>query len=68
MCPSITEVTNLGYMCPQGYICLPEGVHLRLAIEEKIYLHNICFEIFIHISVNIIFKHHYLLIVNYIYV
>jgi len=26
---------NLGYMYPQGYIFLSEGVHLRLAIEEK---------------------------------
>jgi len=50
-----------------GYICLSEGVHLRLAIEEKIYLHNICFQIFIHISVNIIFKNHYMLVVKYIY-
>jgi len=29
------EVPSLGYMYPQGYICLSEGVHLRLAIEEK---------------------------------
>ena len=29
------EVPNLGYMYPQGYIFLSEGVHLRLAIEEK---------------------------------
>ena len=28
-------VPNLGYMYPQGYICPSEGVHLRLAIEEK---------------------------------
>ena len=60
-------VPNLGYMYPQGYICLSEGVHLRLAIEEKIYLHNICFQIFIHISVNIIFKNHCMLVVKYIY-
>jgi len=53
-------------MYPQGYIILSEGVHLRLAIEEKIYLHNIYFQIFIHISVNIIFKNHYIL-VKYIY-
>jgi len=30
-----TEVPNLGYMYSKGYICLSEGVHLRLAIEEK---------------------------------
>jgi len=28
-------VRNLWYMYPQGYICLSEGVHLSLAIEEK---------------------------------
>jgi len=32
---SKTGVPNLGYMYPQGYIFLSEGVHLRLAIEEK---------------------------------
>jgi len=30
-----TGVANLGYMHPQGYISLSEGVHLRLAIQEK---------------------------------
>jgi len=54
-------------MYPQGYICLSEGVHLRLAIEEKIYLLDICFQIFIHISVNINFKNHYMLVVKNIY-
>jgi len=29
------EVPNLGYMYPYGCICLSQGVHLRLAIEEK---------------------------------
>ena len=28
-------VPNQEYMYPQGYICLSEGVHLRLAIDEK---------------------------------
>jgi len=32
---SSSGVPNLGYMYPQGYICLFEGVHLRLAIEER---------------------------------
>jgi len=32
---SRSEVPNLGYMYPQEYIYLSEGVHLRLAIEEK---------------------------------
>ena len=36
-------------------------------MEEKIYLHNICFQIFLHISLNNIFKNHYMLIVKYIY-
>ena len=31
----IAGVPNLGCMYPQGYICLSEGVHLRLVIEEK---------------------------------
>jgi len=29
-------VPSLGYMYPQGYISLSEGVHLRLAIEKYI--------------------------------
>jgi len=57
-------VPNLGYMYPQGYICLFEGVHLRLAIEEKIHLRTIYFQIFIHISVNNIFKNLYMLLLN----
>ena len=32
---SMSGVPNLGYMYPQGYICLSEGVHLRLAENEK---------------------------------
>jgi len=59
-------VPNLGYMYPQGCIFLSEGVHLRLAIEEKIYLQIVYFQIFIHISANIIFKNHYMFIVKYI--
>jgi len=59
-------VPNLGYMYPWGYICLSEGVHLRLAIEGKIYLHVVYFQIFIHISLNIIFKSQYMYIVKYI--
>jgi len=39
-----------------GYICLSKGVHFRLVGEEKNVLHIIYFQIFIHISVNIIFK------------
>jgi len=54
-------------MYPQGYICLSERIHLRLAIDEKMYLHIIYFHTFIHISVIIIFKNHYTLIVKYIY-
>jgi len=44
MCPEFCLLTNgyprqgvpnLGYMYPRGYICPSEGVHLRLAIEQK---------------------------------
>jgi len=35
------DVPKLGYMYPWGYICLSEGVHLRLAIEGKICLYCI---------------------------
>jgi len=54
-------------MYPQGYICLSEGVHLRLAIDDKMYSHIICFQIFIHMSVIVIFKNHDTLIVRYKY-
>jgi len=47
---SIPRVPNLGYVYPWGYVCLSEGVHLRLAIEGKIYEY-IYFQIFIHTSV-----------------
>ena len=33
---SSTGFPNLGYMYPQGYICLSAGVHLWLAIEIKV--------------------------------
>jgi len=32
---SSSEVPNLGYMHPYVYNFLSEGVHLRLAVEEK---------------------------------
>jgi len=47
-----------------GYICLSEEVHLRLETEGKIYLHVVYFQIFVHISLDIIFKSHYMLIVK----
>ena len=53
-------VPNLWYVYPLGYICLSEGVYLRIAIEGKIYLYIIYFQIFIHISVNTVFNNHYL--------
>ena len=57
------------------------GVHVRSGVHlpirggsfkvsnrrKKIYLHDICFQRFIHISVNIIFKNHYMLVFKYIY-
>ena len=61
-------VPNLGYIYLQGYICLSEEVHLRLAIDEKMCLHIIYFQIFIHTSVIIIFKNHNTLIVKYIFI
>jgi len=53
-------------MYPWGYICLSEGVHLTLATEGKNILHVVYFQIIIHISLNIIFKSHYMFIVKYI--
>ena len=58
-------IPNLGYMYPWVYVCLSEGVHLRLAIEGKIYLH-VYFQIFVRIPLNIIFKSQYMYIVKYI--
>jgi len=43
-------------MYPWGYICLFEAVHLRLAIEGKIYLHVVYFQIFVHISLKLFSK------------
>jgi len=63
---SKTEVPNLGYMYLWGYIYLSEGVHLRLAIVGKIYLHFVYFQIFVHISLNIIFKSHCMFVVKHI--
>jgi len=54
-------------MQPQGYICLSVEVQLRLAIEEQnIFTYNF-FQIFIHISANVIFEIIITLIVKYIY-
>jgi len=64
---STAGVPDLGYKYSQGYICLFNGVHLRLAIEEKIYLHTICFQISVHISVNFILRSRYMHIVKYTY-
>jgi len=33
--PPRAGISNLGWMYPWGYICLSEGVHLRLEIEGK---------------------------------
>jgi len=38
--PVRAGVPKLGYMYPQGYICLSEGVHLRLAIRENVFKYN----------------------------
>jgi len=53
-------------MYPQGYIFLSEGLHLRLAIEEKnIFTYCLFPNIYTYIS-EFIFKIHYMLIVKYI--
>jgi len=60
-------VPNLGYIYPQGYICLSEGVHLRLATEEKnIFTYYLFPNIHTCISDNI-FKNPYMLVSKYIY-
>ena len=41
-------------MYPWGYICLSKEVHLRLAREVKKCMHIINFELFMHISLDII--------------
>jgi len=47
---------------------MSKGVDLKVAIETKyIYLHTFHFQIFIHISVNIILKSCYVPIVKYVY-
>jgi len=63
---SSTGVPNLGYMYPWGYICLSEGVHLRLAIEGKNIFTCCLFSNIYTYSLNIIFKSHYMFIVKYI--
>jgi len=60
MDPSRTGVPN------PGYICLSKGVHLRLAEDEKnIFTYYLLPNI--HISLCIISKNHYMLIVKYVY-
>ena len=54
--PSKSAVHNLRHMYPQEYICLCERVHLRLVKEGKTYLYIIHFQIFVHISVNVLLK------------
>jgi len=44
-------VPNLGYMYPQGYICLSEGVHLRLSVEEQnVFAYNLFPNIYTYIG------------------
>jgi len=57
-------VPSLGYMYPQGYISLSEGVHLRLAIASI----SVCYlfpNIYAYIN-EYFFKNCYMLIVKYI--
>jgi len=69
-CLARSEVPNL------GYICLPEGVHLRLSTEGKICLHIIYFQKFYIYQLILLSKVitcfeytkcHYMLIVEYGY-
>jgi len=73
LCNCRSEVPNLGYMYPQGYICLSEGVHLRLSIENKnmfayyliskyLYIYH-----YIYLYIYTIIKSHYMLMVKFIY-
>ena len=49
-------VPNLGCMYPQGYICLSEGVHLRLSTEEQnIFAYNF-FSKYLHIYQLLLFS------------
>jgi len=44
-------VPNLAYMHPQGYICLSEGVHLRLAKGDKnIFTYDLFPNIYTYVS------------------
>jgi len=53
------------YIYPQGYICLSEGVHLRLAEDEKnIFTYYLFPNIYILLS---IIAKNYMLIVKYVY-
>jgi len=50
----------LGYKYPWGYICLSEGVHLRLAIEgENIFTCCLFSNLYTYITY-IVFKSHYM--------
>jgi len=61
-------VPNLGYIYPQGYICLSEGVYLKLAEDEKnIFIYYLFPNIYtVYILLSIITKNH-MLIVKYVY-
>jgi len=56
-------------MYPYGYICLSDGLHLRLAVEgNNTFLYCLFPNILLYAystSVNIIFTNHYKLIVKY---
>jgi len=53
-------------MYPQGYICLSEGVHLRLSVEEQnIFAYNFFSNIYTYIN-EYYFQKSFMLIVKYI--
>jgi len=55
----MAPLASPGYSYDLVYICLFEGVHLRLAVEGKMYLYVSCFQIFIHIAMLIAKYNHY---------
>jgi len=68
--PGDTFAYPKGYIClSKEYICLSEGIQLRLATEVKYIFTYLLFPniyTFIHVSVNIILKIRYMPIVKYI--
>jgi len=66
--PPSAGVLKQGYMYPEGYVCLSEGVYLRLIIEGKNMFTYYSFRnIYRYIS-EYYFQNHYMLIAKYVFV